>query len=237
MRVIAISDTHGNLIDVNEFDLLLHCGDVTPIIRKSRKHYMPESSSRSQKWTWLNTVFVNWVLNLPFKDENSRVVMIAGNHDSCLEGLGKEKRREWLDKFNGRLIYLDNEEYEFKHEGKTYRIFGCPYCKIFGNWAFMRSNLEKYYQFIPADVDFLITHDAADINDLGLISEGEYKGKNAGNEALAEYVLNSTPKFYFCGHIHSGNHQLSTTNGIFMANTSVLDEDYNISYKPLELEF
>ena len=38
-----------------------------------------------------------------------------------------------------KATILIHEEYEYlSNEGKIYKVFGTPYCKIFGNWAFMR---------------------------------------------------------------------------------------------------
>jgi hypothetical protein len=183
------------------------------------------------------------VNSLPFKDAFSRVVMCAGNHDMAFENMTMSARRKIFSNINdGRLIYLENEEYAFEcpdenGEIRTYRIFATPYCKIFGNWAFMRENekLDRYYGFIPDGCDFVISHDAADINDLGMILMGSYRGTNAGNGVLAEHIRRAKPKYYFCGHIHSGNHFPSDVDGTVMANVSIMDEDYNPTHFPLVL--
>lgn len=227
MKVIALSDLHGSLIDIEEkFDLLLICGDTCPVFTHKRR-FQEE---------WLNDDFVEWVMNLPFNDENSRVIMIAGNHDFYLEGISFKKEKEWLDKFDGRLVYLDNEEYDYiygDNHDKTLKIFGCPYCKPLPNWAFVRENLFKYYSFIPYDLDILITHDAPNMDGLGITTEGRNAGTNFGNDILAEYVLDRKPKYFLCGHIHTGKHKIREYRGINVANVSILDEDYCISYKPL----
>ena len=100
----------------------------------------------------------------------------------------------------------------------------------------MRSNLERYYELIPENLDILLSHDAADINDLGLILQGMYRGTNAGNKVLANYVKKRKPKYYFCGHIHSGNHALTDINGTKMANVSIMNEDYEPTHFPLVLD-
>jgi len=227
MKVIAISDLHGYLPTIEPFDLLLICGDVCPV----------QNHIRTYQEEWLSNEFAEWINGLPFNDTFSKVVMCAGNHDIIFDGLGKHKKKDWLSHIkDDRLVYLDNEEYEFlSNDGKTYKIFGCPYCKVFGNWAFMRENLEKYYDFIPEKLDFLITHDSADIDNLGMISLGRWKGENAGNVILANYVNKVKPKYYFSGHIHSGRHELKEIDGIKSANVSIMDEYYYPSYLPLTL--
>lgn len=226
MEVTVLSDLHGSLIKIEDsFDLLLICGDTCPVWSHGRK-FQEE---------WLNDEFAEWVLGLPFKDDNSRVVMIAGNHDFYLEGITRKKKSEWLDKFNGRLIYLDNEEYEHVHQDKTYRIFGCPYCRPLPKWAFVRDDLYKYYEFIPHGLDILMTHDAANFDGLGITTEGHNSGNNYGNDVLAKFVLDRKPKYYFCGHIHTGKHYVRPYKGVNIANVSILNEDYDIQYQPLKI--
>ena len=117
------------------------------------------------------------------------------------------------------------------------RIFGTPYCKIFGNWAFMRESetLQDRYSDIPIDCDILLSHDAPKMLGLGEIHTGAWAGKDAGNPWLADEIMRKQPKHCFCGHIHSGNHELQEITGIHLANVSLVGEDYNIHYEPLYL--
>lgn len=228
MKVIVTSDLHGYLPEIKEeFDLLLICGDICPVW---------EPHNIVTQYNFLMETFNVWINNLPYRDVMSRVVMIAGNHDFVFQNITKTKLNKFLNTVNNRLVYLNNEEYEhISYEG-TFRIFGTPYCKVFGNWAFMRENLEKYYEPIPEGLDILLSHDAADINGLGLITSGRQKGVNAGNKILAEYIRNRKPRYYFCGHIHSGNHTLKAIDGTQMANVSYVDEHYDTTFKPLIME-
>lgn len=135
----------------------------------------------------------------------------------------------------GKMRMLDNETVQYiSSEGKIYSIFGTPFCKIFGNWAYMleSSTLEVLYSQMPENCDIVISHDAPKLCDLGQI---EYR-ENVGNPWLADEILRKHPKYVFCGHIHSGNHSLSTINGISLANVSLLDESYEFNYKPFYLE-
>lgn len=212
--------------------MLILPGDVCPV----------DCHIRSYQEEWLSNEFAEWINGLNYRNEDSRVVMCAGNHDFWMENLTESKEREWLSHIkDNRLIYLDNELYTFEYmeagEMKAVTLFGCPYCKVFGSWAFMRENLEKYYSPIPEGVDILFTHDAADINNLGLIQMGAYSGTNAGNKALAKHVRRVSPKYYFCGHIHSGNHELEEIDGVKMANVSIMDEHYRPTHKPLVIDY
>ena len=91
---------------------------------------------------------------------------------------------------------------------------------------FYDSFLEKAFNEIPKDLDILITHDPPSLNNLGKISQGKGKGKEAGNNILAKRLLEIKPKYLFSGHIHSGNHKFEEFNGIMMANVSYVDEFY-----------
>lgn len=229
MKILATSDLHGYFPEITEkFDLLLICGDVCP----AHDHYY-----KFQK-EWFNTEFVDWINTLPFNDVDSRVVMVGGNHDYYLERADKKDAAEAKKLTNGRLILLKNQEYDFTCEDKTIKIFGTPYCKIFGNWAFMLSTdgLRKKYDEIPEGLDILISHDSPTLNKLGFIHEGWYSGVDAGNMLLDEYIEKRKPKYFFSGHIHSGNHDFTEVDGVMMANVSYINEDYHPEYKVLEFE-
>ena len=106
MRVLVLSDLQGKLIKIKEpFDLLIICGDVTPST-DHRSEYQRE---------WLKTEFAQWINELPYIDDESKVIMIPGNHDFVFQSISKKRLNEFLDKTNGRLVYLDNEEYSVAH--------------------------------------------------------------------------------------------------------------------------
>lgn len=99
----------------------------------------------------------------------------------------------------------------------------------------MRNNefLAQKYNEIPENVDIFVSHDAPKVSDVGMIKEGNWSGTDAGNPVLAKYILEKKPKYAFCGHIHSGNHELQEVEGTKFANTSVVNERYDLVYKPL----
>lgn len=223
MRICVTSDLHGNLPTIEECEMLLICGDVLPL-----KIQMNHRKSKN----WLLNEFTEWIKSQPVK----QTVFIAGNHDFYCESHEDDMKHM----FNSEIKYLCNSHYDYiSNEGKVYRIFGTPYCKQFGLWAFMRDNdeLEEYYRKMPGNCDIVISHDAPRINNLGCIMEEGFRwyGEDAGNEVLAKALLSAKPTYAFCGHIHSGKHELQELNGIKMANVSLLDETYKIKYQPLYL--
>lgn len=143
---------------------------------------------------------------------------------------------------DNKLWYLQNNSVIYTDmEGKDYTIFGTPYCHIFGKWAFMLPDEELAIKYadIPENIDILLSHDAADINNLGLVPPNQwhpYNSVNAGNKVLAEAIKEKKPKYYFCGHIHEGNHQVIEIDNTTMANVSLLNDSYQMVYEPLYLD-
>ena len=232
MRICVMSDLHGELPDAHEVaEITLICGDIVPL-RIQRN--IPQSKK------WLETEFAYWAKNWP----GNKVFFIGGNHDFLLDGHYTTNDVLQLREITeGKLHYLDGlkpVDY-LSDEGKVYKIHGTPYCKIFGNWAFMREDgyLRELYKSIPTGCDIVISHDAADINDLGLVPPNVWHPStsiNAGNKVLAEAIKLTKPKYYFCGHIHEGNHHVTKIDDTTMANVSLLNDDYKMVYEPLYLD-
>lgn len=228
MKICALSDLHGTLVNINEpIDLVILCGDVCPV-------YCHTTTFQEE---WLHDEFIEWINSLPL-NEGGKVVMCAGNHDFWFEKATKEYIDNFVSLTNGRLIYLCDSEYTHKYGDKEYRIYGTPYCKKFGDWAFMEKypELKQRYSHIPEGLDILFTHDAAQIAALGLIKEGRWAGEDAGNVELADAVVTKKPKYYFCGHIHSGTHNLMKYGDTFAANVAIMNEDYYPKHNYLTVE-
>lgn len=224
MKVTAISDLHGNLINIEACDLLLICGDISPL--NIQKDYI-------QMTKWFFNEFYEWIMKLPC----DRVILTPGNHDFWFEKFIKDSTMYLWDK----LFILINGTAEIFYGIKHIKIFGTPYCKTFGNWAFMPGNdkLDSLYDNIPEDIDILMCHDSPLIGYVGNIMEQSDKtypnGVPAGNPYLANAIFDKKPKYVLSGHIHSGDHELTEIEGIKYANVSILDESYSIAYQPLKI--
>ena len=134
-----------------------------------------------------------------------------------------------------KVTYLKNEyvDYLSIQDSKVYRIFGTPYCHIFGNWAFMRSEeiLAKKFSQIPNNIDILISHDAP-YGTSDICFEGWSKG-HIGCPELRNAILEKKPKYNFHGHLHTANHGEEILNETKVYNTSILNESYEIVFEPL----
>ena len=228
MIVCALSDIHGTLLPKEEFqpcDLICICGDISPLNIQTNHKKMRK---------WLVDEFKPWCESLPC----DQVLFIAGNHDGALQNLDFMYSQFSTD---SKVTYLFHEQYIYlSNEGKQYSIFGTPYCKLFGNWAFMEFNdkLDNLYKDIPNDLDILLSHDQpygyGDILEIGSAPWAD--GTHIGNIPLATAVLKTQPRYMLCGHLHSTDHSCIEIGNTKRYNVSIKNEQYEIAYKPLMLE-
>lgn len=221
MKIVAISDTHGLLptIDVEEYDILCICGDIFPL---KAQNNMPQCES------WFQKKFIPWCEALPCK----HVLLVAGNHDLWFERTLTDKVHSM---FTGTKIkYLENDAIEI--DGK--KFYGTPYCHQFGKWAFMRDDdrLALIFENIPEDLDVLLTHDAPyGTSDMILQNVPWMNGEHIGCIPLRDAVIEKQPKVLLHGHLHSTNHAVEILNETDVFNVSLVDEHYELVYKPLVL--
>jgi Icc-related predicted phosphoesterase len=222
IKVCCISDLHGHLIDnIEPCDLVLICGDSVALSHQAGWH---------KAKNWYRHKFKPWAEVLPC----DKVFFIGGNHDPI--DSYTEQMHE-LFPINSRVSYLCNECAEFTKYGRTIKLFGSPYCKIFGNWYFMKDDksLEKYYSEIPKRLDILFTHDTPyKISDILLQKEVSFvTDEHIGNKPLREAIIRTMPTYHVSGHLHSCDHTLINYGFTRHANVSILDELYKPVYEPL----
>lgn len=219
--ILATSDLHGNLPDIKEpFDLLCICGDTCP----ANNHLVTYQA------VWCNTILPKWFNTLPYRNENSKVIMIWGNHDFIGEDKLVDMHNILNEKTDGRVVVLNHEMYTWQAEdGTEVKIFGTPYCGLFGSWAFMKDDetLDRLFGQIPEGVDILLSHDSPNIWKMGAITQGRWKSDTTGNRVLPKHLERIKPRFFFSGHFHSGTHEFGKREGIWCANVSFVDENYD----------
>ena len=175
--------------------------------------------------------FIPWCQEQPVE----QVYLIAGNHDRFMESRTYTIHKHLL---GTKINYLEDSLCEYVDgNGKIWKIWGTPWCHIFGNWSFMRSpefETEKF-SLIPEDVDILLTHDAAyGRNDQCFYSYAP--NKHIGNIELANRLNEISPKIHLSGHLHTSQHDIVEYNSTRTACVSLLDENYNLNYKPLFID-
>lgn len=207
-------------------DILAHAGDATMLGTEDEL-----------------SEFVRWLAKQPAKHK----VWVAGNHDWGMESDQKAfdrfhfKRRLPNCSIDGLREYI---EQLCKDLGVTYlnntgveveglKIWGSPDQPAFCGWGFNRSNtfLTEHWKTIPDDTDILITHAPA----YGILDTLE-DGDMVGDVPLMKR-LNTLPnlKLHLCGHIHPSYGTIQVGNTIHV-NGSILDDDYRIRNKPIEIK-
>ncbi len=199
MKIIAISDTHGqhNNLVLPKGDILIHAGDVT---RRGKEAEIID--------------FLRWFAAQDFEHK----IFIAGNHDFYFERAANDEIEKIIPK---EIIYL-------KDSGVTINglhIWGSPITPWFFDWAFNRHRgpaIQRYWDLIPSDTDILVTHGPV-MN----ILDKTIDGAHVGCEDLRHKVNEIKPAIHICGHIHEA-YGKAESNGTTFINASVLDERYRL---------
>jgi len=211
MIITAISDMHGNLVDIPKCDVLCICGDIVGL---NAQRSMDASKH------WFENRFVNWINKLPC----DKVLVIPGNHDFYIEecytnsnGLNDTLLFDIEIKTNNKLKFLI--DISFIYEGL--KFYGTPWINPIRSrsyWAFEQDQyydnlLETKFSKIPIDTDILISHD-----------------NPYNNETLSKYSMNA--RYHFYGHWHEG----VTSEKRNRYNCSLLNDSYYLKYKPITID-
>lgn len=242
MKIVALSDLHGNLPELPQCDVVCICGDIVPLM--VQKNAM-------QSVAWLSGPFQKWALDLPCE----KVIMIWGNHDFIGERLLKygptdgdtisfplgyngnlQHNLLFQNDSNEKIVILCDEQYEYK--GKVF--YGTSWCPSLNNWAFYQNSggLKEKFLGIPYETDVLLTHCPPKFGQQGIVLETNWNfGSNFGCQELQDALENkfqfkSGVTYILSGHIHSGNHNIETHGGLAYRNVSLLNEDYEVAYQP-----
>ena len=224
VKIVAISDIHGELIEVPPCDIFIIAGDICP----TRRETLHECLVNQERW--LKNEFLPWLKKIPARHK----VFIAGNHDWIFE-LSKDALPDFSP-----AIYLENSGVEI--EG--IHIWGSPYSPFFCGWSF---NFPEYdrkvgkvsaacWAQIPENTDILVTHGPPK----GYGDITYHGGRNHyGDNELLKALKRVKPKVHFFGHFHEGCEgedtimKLKYPDGTFTycCNVSVVNENY-IRTKP-----
>ncbi len=207
MKLVCVSDTHSlhNELEIPDGDILIHTGDIT----------------RSGEIDSLLN-FNEWLAKQPHEFK----VVIGGNHD--------RRTKEVLGKIITNGIYLNNTSIEIN--GLVF--WGSPYTPAIGEfenyWAFSPERggyeLRDIWNAIPNDTDILLTHGPPH----GILDQTK-SGYYVGCELLIGKIIKVKPKLHIFGHIHEGYGIYRARYGTTFVNCSVVDENYNLKNKPVEV--
>ena len=204
MRLVAISDTHGRVADLElpAGDVLVHAGDAT------MGGTLDEVES-----------FSRWFSARPHRHK----VFVAGNHDRLFQ-----LHRDLAQRILGPAItYLRDSPAII--EGIMF--YGSPWTPWFNDWAF---NLERGVQIrerwdrIPYSTEVLVTHGPP----AGVLDRTGPGKPSKGCEDLGRRLNVVKPRLHLFGHIHGG-HGVEVRAHTTFGNASVCDEEYRPVNQPL----
>ncbi|OQE43372.1 hypothetical protein PENCOP_c003G02458 [Penicillium coprophilum] len=180
VAIVCISDTHNTQISVPDGDVLIHAGDLTQ-----------SGSFRELQaaLTWLSA------------QPHSTKIVIAGNHDLLLDSARDDpsgraaSERAQLDW--GDIIYLENQEMTIScPNGRRLRVYGSPYSRRNGNWAFQYPHDQDIWaSSVPDGIDILITR-SPPLAHLDLLK--------LGCAHLLRTLWRVKPLLHVFGHVHEG---------------------------------
>jgi len=211
-KAVIISDTHGahKELTIPECDFLIHCGDAT-----------------GRGFHGEVTGFAKWFEKQPARHK----IFVPGNHE-----LSFEKQlplsRTWFTEHCPTGTLLIDQAIEL--EG--IKFYGSPRTPTFFNWAFMADRgeaIKKYWDAIPSDTQFLITHGAPK----GILDYVPMDDYNAGCEELLYRVAQLKDlRYHAFGHLHTPGGMTQTHNNITFINGAMCDEQYGIHREPVVIE-
>lgn len=179
VKICAVADSHVCLQNLNPaqiepVDILTVSGDLT--LRGNLKEL---------------SLFRQWVSKQPAKYK----VVIAGNHDFCLEDTNSRAEAETVLGGDG-IIYLRDSLAEIM----GLKIWGTPWQPWFHNWAFNLNrgeDIRRKWDLIPEGLDLLLTHGPP----FGF-GDRTLRGERVGCEDLLSAIKQVEPKVTCFGHIH-----------------------------------
>ena len=180
------------------------------------------------------------------KWSNAKIVFVPGNHDFFpiiketfgYKLLGKNLN---LKLASNTTMLIDSliDIYANDDTSKCIRVYGTPWIPVMSyRWAFEADHdkLVKKFSQIPRDVDILLAHASPRHNCLDVSLEYGANSEKFGSSELAEEIFKKEPKLCFCGHIHSGSHEMNVLGKTYVWNVSRVNESYDIAYDPLVVE-
>ena len=235
MKVLSTSDTHGNFdkLDLSNIDLAVFAGDIAPL------HNITSWDAYDQL-KWMNTKFYDWCMQWP----KTKIVFVPGNHDFfpvIKETFGYKLAGKDLSlKLAPNTTMLVDESIDIHTGSNDYvKVYGTPWVPIINyRWAFEAEHdkLVKKFSQIPSNVDILLTHTPPRYKFLDVSLEYGVGSDKFGSHELVEAIFEKEPKLCFCGHIHSGSHEMSILGKTQVWNVSRVNESYEIAYEPIVID-
>lgn len=203
MRIVFISDTHGNHSDLGTLhgDVLIHCGDFCD-------GFFDEDQTLVEFDEWLG-------------EQNFDVILcVGGNHDFLAETIYKSGKPVFKN-----AVYLVDETYHFN----GINFYGSPWLPDLEGWAnYLPDNKRKEkWELIPDSTDVLITHTPP----FGILDKPRSE-RSIGCNFLSEAIQRVKPKIHCFGHVHASPGVVNDS-GIEFINATMVNSKMEVVYEPI----
>lgn len=217
LKIVAISDIHGHLPEIEECDIVCIAGDISPLKIERKMDDMA---------VWFEEKFIRWCLELECK----KVVFVAGNHDAYLWALGKDTINKIISDFGDKIVYLEDDTKEVLE----LKIHGSPWVPELVHWPFYANSykLREKFALIPVDTDILITHcPPTGIKGVSVVHDRKSVANNQdfGCQELKDELDSKDYKMHHIfGHVHSGERAPVSYKGTVLHNCAIMSERYTV---------
>ncbi len=176
MKILAISDLHGKLLDRKEFNAVDVCCLVGDLLDD----------------TLTDNLKISYVIEVLFKYissfKNIKFIYVSGNHDSQILFI----INKYPSLVPSNFTYLNNSSIIYN----KISFYGMPYViedRKIDKYPFYQEYIDKHISFVKNidKIDILLTHNCP-------IS----KHYSTGTSIVNFIIGNKNPKYVFCGHNH-----------------------------------
>lgn len=231
MRIVAISDLHGDLPEIPPCDLLIIAGDVCP----DRLGALIAREHPTAQKAWFDRHVRPWLAGVPATHK----LLTWGNHDwcgqACSFGSDSPDRASSTD-----LQILVDAGTSVPVNGAPERrlsVWATPWSNLFMDWAFMKQCdlLTGVYAAIPDGIDVLVSHQPP----FGYGDRYEHAGsglvEHLGSRELLAAIRRIRPRLVICGHMHSGRGRFDD-DGVDIYNVCLVDDRHHTVHPPTVID-
>ena len=230
MRLVALSDQHGYLPEIQPCDLLIVAGDVCPDrVGGARAEHHPDGQK-----AWFDGHGRRWLTAAPAAHK----LLTWGNHDWCGQACDFTCDSPGVAASTTLQIVVDTATSVpgTGAAGRSISVWATPWSRQFEHWAFMKSPeaLAEIYAAIPEGVDILVSHQPPyGLGDRAV--DGSGRVQHLGSHELLAAITRVRPRLVICGHIHGG-YGCFDYAGTSIHNVSVVDEQYRLVRPPTVID-